>query len=89
VFVLREVEDMSVQEAAECLAIPAATVRSRLHRARAQLRESLAVEMDSAAGGVYPFAGARCDRIVFGVFRRLQNLAGLSAGRVAPMPDLK
>jgi RNA polymerase sigma-70 factor (ECF subfamily) len=71
VFVLREVEDMSVADTADCLSIPAATVRSRLHRARALLRESLAVEMDTAAGGVFPFGGARCDRIVFAVLGRL------------------
>ena len=71
VFVLRELEDMSVEETAECLSIPAATVRSRLHRARAQLRESLAVDFDMASGGVFPFGGDRCDRIVSGVLRRL------------------
>ncbi len=38
VFVMRDVEDMSVQETAECLSIPAATVRTRLFRARALLR---------------------------------------------------
>jgi RNA polymerase sigma factor (sigma-70 family) len=73
VFVLREVEELSVEETAQCLSIPAATVRSRLHRARAQLRESLALDMDSAAGGVFPFGGARCDRIVAGVLGRLSG----------------
>jgi RNA polymerase sigma-70 factor (ECF subfamily) len=34
VFVLREVEEMTVEQTAECLSIPAATVRSRMHRAR-------------------------------------------------------
>jgi RNA polymerase sigma-70 factor (ECF subfamily) len=71
VFVLREVEDMSVAETADCLSIPAATVRSRLHRARGLLRESLAVKLDSATGGIFPFAGARCDGIVLGVLGRL------------------
>ncbi len=35
VFVMREVEEMSVEEIAECLSIAAATVRTRLFRARA------------------------------------------------------
>jgi RNA polymerase sigma-70 factor (ECF subfamily) len=35
VFVLRSVEEMSVEETAQCLAIPEATVRSRHFRARA------------------------------------------------------
>src|SRR5687768_10292716 len=41
VFVMREVQELSVQETAECLSIPEATVRTRLFRARALLREAL------------------------------------------------
>ena len=73
-FILREVEEMTIEEAAECLAIPAATVRTRVFRARAMLRESLAEEMDMAAADVFAFAGARCDRIVAGVLERLRLL---------------
>jgi RNA polymerase sigma-70 factor (ECF subfamily) len=65
-FILREVEEMTIEEAAECLAIPPATVRTRVFRARAMLRESLAEEMDMATADVFAFAGARCDRIVLG-----------------------
>jgi RNA polymerase sigma-70 factor (ECF subfamily) len=64
VFVLRDVEDMTVQETAEALSIPPATVRTRLFRARALLREALARDMDAAALDVFGFAGERCDRIV-------------------------
>jgi RNA polymerase sigma-70 factor (ECF subfamily) len=71
VFVMRDVEDMTVQETAECLAIPAATVRTRLFRARALLREALARDLDAATAGVFGFAGERCDRIVAGVLARL------------------
>jgi RNA polymerase sigma-70 factor (ECF subfamily) len=39
VFVLREVEDLTVEETAAALDIPAATVRTRLFRAKARLRE--------------------------------------------------
>ncbi len=67
VFVMREVEDMSVDEVAECLSISPATVRTRLFRARALLRESLARDIDLATGDVFAFAGARCDRIVAAV----------------------
>jgi RNA polymerase sigma-70 factor (ECF subfamily) len=75
-FVLREVEEMTIDEAAECLAIPAATVRTRVFRARALLRASLAEEMDVATGDVFAFAGARCDRIVAGVLQRLDESDG-------------
>jgi RNA polymerase sigma-70 factor (ECF subfamily) len=71
VFVMREVEDMTVQETAECLSIPAATVRSRLFRARALLREVLARDIEGAMLDVFDFAGERCDRVIAGVLARL------------------
>ena len=71
VFVMREVEEMTVQETADCLSIPAATVRTRLFRARALLRQALEREIDTATLDVFGFAGARCDRIVSRVLARL------------------
>ena len=76
VLILREVEEMSVEEAAECLDVPAATVRTRLFRAKAQLREALAREVGLATEGVYGFAGARCDRIVAWVLARIGTTRG-------------
>ncbi|HET9811266.1 MAG TPA: RNA polymerase sigma factor [Sphingomicrobium sp.] len=60
VFVLREIEGLSVEETAHALAIPHATVKTRLHRARARLQQSLAPEVKSALTGSFPFAGAEC-----------------------------
>lgn len=71
VFIMREVEDMTVEETARCLDVPAATVRTRLFRARALLREALARDIDSAAVEVFGFAGERCDRIVSAVLARM------------------
>jgi len=76
VFVMREVEDMTVQETAECLSIPEATVRTRLFRARALLRESIARDLDMASADAFSFLGARCDRIVANVLQRLRQSAG-------------
>lgn len=73
VFVMREVEEMTVHETADCLGIPDATVRTRLFRARALLRESLERDMDTARAGAFAFAGARCDRIVAAVLARIQS----------------
>lgn len=73
VFVLRCVEEMSVEETAACLDIPEATVRSRLFRARGLLRESVAQEIDMSQGDVYEFGGAHCDRIVARVLLRLEE----------------
>ena len=75
VFVLRAVEEMSVEETAATLDIPEATVRSRYFRARAMLREALAREIDFAMEDAFGFDGARCDRIVETVLRRLDAAA--------------
>ncbi|MCC7039090.1 MAG: RNA polymerase sigma factor [Burkholderiales bacterium] len=64
VFMLRAVEEMSVEEVALALDIPPATVRTRFFRARSLLREGLAGAMDAAITEVHAFDGARCDRIV-------------------------
>jgi RNA polymerase sigma-70 factor (ECF subfamily) len=74
VFVMREVEDMTVEETAACLGIQAATVRTRLFRARALLREALARDVDAATVDVFGFAGERCDRIVATVLSRIADL---------------
>jgi len=73
VFVLREVEDLTVEETAAALDIPAATVRTRLFRAKARLRESLAQQMDVATQDAFGFDGERCDRIVRTVLDRIET----------------
>jgi RNA polymerase sigma factor (sigma-70 family) len=73
VFVMREVEEMPIDEIAQCLSITPATVRTRLFRARALLRAALAHDIDVATGDVFAFAGARCDRIVANVLSRLSQ----------------
>ena len=60
VFVLREIEGMSVEETAQALDIPCATVKTRLHRARSKLQQALAPEVKGALCGSFPFAGADC-----------------------------
>jgi RNA polymerase sigma-70 factor (ECF subfamily) len=73
VFVLRSIEEMTVEETAQCLNIPEATVRSRHFRARGMLRESLAQAFDLAERDVFEFGGARCDRIVERVLSKLRD----------------
>jgi RNA polymerase sigma-70 factor, ECF subfamily len=71
VFVLREVERLSTAETAECLELSEEAVRTRLHRARALLRRDLARRIDPVISHVYGFLGARCDRTVAGVLKRI------------------
>jgi RNA polymerase sigma-70 factor (ECF subfamily) len=73
VFVLRALEEMTVEETSLCLGIPEATVRTRFFRARGLLREALSREIDFAFEGAFAFDGARCDRIVAGVLGRLKD----------------
>ncbi|MEA3031244.1 MAG: hypothetical protein QOG13_2569 [Sphingomonadales bacterium] len=60
VFVLREIEDLSVDEVAETLDINPATVKTRHLRARRKLQDALAPEVKDALAGIFPFAGADC-----------------------------
>ncbi len=63
VFVLREIEGLSVDETAEALGIIPATVKTRLYRAKQQLQQILAPEVKTALEGTFPFAGADCARL--------------------------
>jgi len=68
VFVLREIEEMSVKETSEALSIEESNVKTRLNRAKTILREKLSGHMKEH---VYSFHLTRCDRIVNNVFTRL------------------
>ena len=71
VFVLREIEGLSVEDTAEALGIPAATVKTRLLRARRKLQEALAPEVHGALNGTFPFAGADCAALTERVMAKL------------------
>ena len=71
IFVLRSVEELSVEEVAQCLSLPEATVRSRHFRARRLLREALSRQIDLAEREIFEFGGDRCRRIIDAVWRAL------------------
>ncbi len=71
VFMLRAVEQMSVADVAECLAIPEDTVKTRYFRARQRLRNSLLARVDASTERTFEFYLDRCNRVVAGVFERL------------------
>ncbi len=68
VFVLREIEDMSVRETSATLQIEESNVKVRLNRAKTMLRENLNGYMKDR---VYSFHLTRCDRIVNHVMNHL------------------
>ena len=78
VFMLRAVEELSVEEVATALEIPEATVRTRFFRARSLLRESLSRDVDLVISDAFSFDGGRCDRIVANVLTKLAESRDVS-----------
>jgi RNA polymerase sigma-70 factor (ECF subfamily) len=74
VFVMREIEECSVEETALALDLRPETVKTRLHRARRLLRTALHDTLASSLGDAFPFLGARCDRMTATVMQRLSAL---------------
>jgi RNA polymerase sigma-70 factor (ECF subfamily) len=72
VFVMRDVENLSIDETAEFLKLPSATVKTRLHRARRQLRRALDEQLASTLTEAFPFDGRRCRQSAEKVLERLQ-----------------
>jgi RNA polymerase sigma-70 factor (ECF subfamily) len=73
VFILRAVQEMSVDETASCLQVSANVVKTRYLRARTLLRDALGAQVEAHAHDVYAFAGARCDTVVAHVMAHLQR----------------
>lgn len=71
VFILRELEECTVEETAERLDLLPGTVKTRLFRARRLLRRALEERLMSSLAEAFPFLGARCQRITEAVLARL------------------
>lgn len=80
VFILRAVQEMSVDETASCLELTEAVVKTRYLRARSMLRDALGAQVEAHAHDVYAFAGARCDAVVAHVMAELQRQGLISPG---------
>lgn len=80
VFMMRAVEEMSVEETALCLDLRPETVKTRLHRARRLLRDALDSQLASTLGDTFPFAGRQCERVADTVLTRLRRGGVLAAG---------
>src|SRR5262245_10744431 len=71
-FVMRDVEGLSIEETADALGVEPATVKTRVHRARRQLRRALDAQLASTLTEAFPFQGKRCQKTADAVLRRLQ-----------------
>jgi len=72
VYILREVEECTVEETAQLLSIKPETVKTRLHRARRLLRTSLQGTLAETMSEAFPFMGQRCARVTEAVMARLE-----------------
>jgi len=71
-FVLREVEGLDTADTAASLGISEDLVKTRLHRARARLREELYRRAGGQIASAFSFHLARCDRVVAAVMGRIR-----------------
>ena len=71
VFTLREIEGMGTAETAECLGVSEEVVKTRLHRARALIRQDLYRQAGATSAAAFQFHLSRCDRIVEAVLRQI------------------
>ena len=71
VFITRVVEGMNVDETAKILGLKPETIKTRLHRARAMLRENVERKIGPVVMAAFPFAGKRCERLTEAVLKKL------------------
>lgn len=74
VVMMRDIEEMTTAETADCLALSEENVKIRLHRAHKMLRTQLYENARISTANAFPFHAVRCDRVVANVFARLGAL---------------
>lgn len=74
VLLLREVEGLSTEETAACLEISTDVVKTRLHRARAMLRDALYRRAGLGLQSIFTFGAQRCDRVVARVMEQIRGM---------------
>lgn len=78
IFILREIEQLSIAETADCTQISEANVKVRLHRAKGQLQQIISETLKDELQTIFEFGNTRCDQLVSSVFSmiemRLTNL---------------
>lgn len=72
VYIMKEVEEMSLNEIADALDLSIANVKVRLHRSKEMLKEKLYEATNDK--NVYEFGFSRCDRITENVMNRIYNV---------------
>ncbi|MDY7394824.1 RNA polymerase sigma factor [Aureibaculum sp. 2210JD6-5] len=70
VYILREVEEMSISKIADCLKLSESNVKVRLHRAKLKMRENLYDLVPKSE--LFNFGAENCDKIVAKVYSNIQ-----------------
>jgi RNA polymerase sigma-70 factor (ECF subfamily) len=73
VLILRDIEEMSIEETAALLMIKPETVKTRLHRARKLIRTALSKRLPEAFSELFPFDGRRCVNMADRVIDRMRS----------------
>jgi RNA polymerase sigma-70 factor, ECF subfamily len=71
VFMLRDIEGLSTQETGDGLGLGEEAVKTRLHRARAMIRQAVTARIGEVASGTVQFQAPRCDRVVAAVLAKI------------------
>ncbi len=74
VYMLRDVEGLSTSETENGLGLGEQVVKTRLHRARAMIRRSVAARLGASASTAFQFQAPRCDRVVAAVLARIAQV---------------
>jgi RNA polymerase sigma-70 factor (ECF subfamily) len=82
VLMLRDLEELSTADTAECLQISEENVKVRLHRARTLLRKELYARTGRTLTETFQFQAPRCDRVVRNVFDRIAEILRTSISLV-------
>lgn len=69
VYMMREVEEMSIKEIADALTLTVSNVKVRLHRSKEMLKEKLLEKSKDI--GIFEFGYGRCDRITEKVMKSI------------------
>jgi RNA polymerase sigma-70 factor (ECF subfamily) len=74
VLIFREIEGLTTLETAAILDVEENVVKTRLHRARALLRDGIERRIGQQVDDAYAFEARRCDRVVTAVLSRLAQI---------------
>ena len=69
VYIMKEIEGMSIKEIADCLHLSKSNVKVRLHRAKAMMKEKLNLVTNQQE--IFEFGNSRCDAVTYNVMKKI------------------